>query len=239
MSEIYTASYPRSGATWLNRLLSDLLKSPLQATPEEDPEWFGEKGGEFVIRKTHCREWEAEDRQLTDDAVWIFLQRDPRDVVISRLFYANITSIRKAINEMVMDHDNDPWERGNYDAMIRPWMESDRPVYQAHYELLHTFALTELQAIIKQILGMPLPLNWVRAVIQRQSFGSVRATHGPRFDHSMRRGRIGDWKQYFNRDDGEFMQNSLGMIMCEMGYEDDPDWWKELPDRSVKKWVPA
>jgi hypothetical protein len=43
MKEIFTAGYPRSGSTWLNRLLGDLLDSPLQVpnTPSAELEYFG------------------------------------------------------------------------------------------------------------------------------------------------------------------------------------------------------
>jgi hypothetical protein len=233
---IYTAGYPRSGNTWLNRLLSDLLSSPLQTLPGEPMEYFGDAGGKFVIRKTHCREYEADERQGEEEAQWVFIQRDPRDVAVSRYFYANLPTMAGAIKGLFDRHadyyPNTFHEQGNYEIFIRSWMESDRAVVKTKYETLHEEPIDELQRIVTLLRGGPMPVPMIRDKIERQAFRSIKKRYGDRFGHSMRKGIAGDWQVWFSRDDGKLIQDGLGDLMLEQGYIDDPDWWQKLPENA-------
>ena len=45
----------------------------------------------------------------------------------------------------------------------------------------------------------------------------------------VRKGIVGDWKNYFSREAGEVFDRHCGDVMVRLGYEADRDWWTALP----------
>lgn len=215
--EIYIASAPRSGNTWLSRLLGDALDSPLLANGRDGldaPEYFGEgRDGDYLIRKTHDRK-----RYGTT----IFLYRDPRDVAISRFFYRGglaKTTLKAVINTM---HP--------YDRNARWWYDGQDYDVITSYEGLSSLKLrvAELDRIIHVVTDKWIPYDRLEEVFEYQSIKSIKSRYGNRFAGSVRKGIVGDWKNFFTREHGRLITEKVGELMIEQGYIDDLDWWKEL-----------
>lgn len=228
--EIFTTGFPRSGNTWLNRLLSDLLSSPMQTKPNEEIEYFGAKrNGIYVVRKTHWYATEYNGKGYGGEkSKMIWIQRDPRDMAVSIMFYRvaqpNLMGVLKSICT-----NGDPQPKVpvvGYRGFMESWLSANTFDYMTRYELLHSDPVRELSNIYKAATGEKCSINWAINVNDRQKFSK----HSAKYHHSMRKGKTGDYKNYFKRKHGKYMTEMIGDIMLDQGYIDDLDWWKELPE---------
>lgn len=228
LSEIHTTGHPRSGNTWLNRLLSDLLSSPLQIMPGEDIEYFGKKtDGDYVIRKKHIL---SDEKPQTGKI--IFIQRDPRDVIVSAMYYRNNKPTPENLMRVMRtfcEPDANPKYKiyhnmGTYERFIRSWMDTGLADVNTKYERLHHTPLPELRRIGLLLTGINFGIDWIAECYERQRFDNWKDD----YHHSMRKGIVGDWKKYFRKDHGEYITKHLGQLMIEQKYIDDLDWWKEI-----------
>ena len=227
--EVFTTGFPRTGNTWLDRLLSDLLSAPLQTKPKEVIEYFGiKRNGNFMVRKTH---WYASQYSgkgyAGKPSKMIWIQRDPRDMAVSMMYYGgafpDLMRVLKGICLGGKTHPEIPLV--GYRGFVEGWLEHGGYDYMTKYELLHTDPITELMAMYFAITGKLCTKEWAKEVNNRQVF----AKHAPKYEHSMRKGKTGDYKLHFKQVDGKFMSDTVGDIMLSQGYIDDLDWWKELP----------
>lgn len=232
---VYVTGHPRSGNTWLNRLLSDILSSPMQAEPGRVVEWFGEKHGhDYMIRKRHVPGWDY--AQLLDGRI-VFIQRDPRDVAISAMYYrgGTETSDRGLMDTLAsMIERKPPKEAGEhyakmgiYEAWVRSW--TDFPM-RAHcmttYEALHKDPIAELMRIMISLIDHVYPVAHLVKCYERQRFDNWQS----QYPHSMRKGVAGDWVNYFKRRHGIYLERGMGKLMREQGYTKNDRWWRDLPE---------
>jgi hypothetical protein len=209
-------------------MLGDALNSPLQAWHDPaDPEYFGEgRDGEYIVRKTHATTIEA---TFYMDAKVVFLQRDPRDVIISRLFY-NKVLIPNELTLMGMTgqmYTLPP--QYVYSTWVRSWYE--HPFVDCHtsYEKLKLAGGLELHSILESI-GANVSRERADEVFENHSFKNIKQQYGDKYDGSMHKGKVGEWRKHFTSRAAQYMNDILGEFMLEMGYIDSLDWWKELDD---------
>lgn len=242
---VYLAGYPRSGTTWLTRLLGDALDSPTGGCmPKEDRKELAAEGqdrpGPYIVRKGHYKLIEDSMgpvvpaphrlawRQLNGASV-VFLARDPRDVCISGAHYWNTTPER-FLNRMIGGRvaHLPAWHR-----YVDDWLRS-RPmkVVRTTYERLSKEKETELARILAG-LGITYAPSELEEVYRRQSFearlNDYQGPHADQHKHLMRKGVVGDWREHFNRRMGHMCHIHFGATMARLGYIQDVDWWKELP----------
>jgi hypothetical protein len=215
--EIFTTGYPKSGSTWLNRLLSDLFSAPLQTPALEPPDtrFCREDGGEYIIRKTH---WRREDAPKKLPTYLVFIQRDPRDVAVSAMFYRslaptpeNLMNTLKTMN-LGKPMPGLPFE-GNYVKWVRGWL-NEPGVMKVKYEDLHQRPEEILRELGWLISGAPPPASLVNLVIKRQRFDKWQHLDA----HFMRKGVAGDWKNYFKIEHARYIREAMGGFMREQGY---------------------
>lgn len=208
--DIIVVAQPRSGITWLNKLLGDALSSGLVAYDRDGidpPLFFGPRqDGDYLIRKSHYAQ--------SYNAPVVFLQRDPRDVAVSRMHYRKMTDLGAVIKTM---HTYESWMQE---------MESHGWTVKTSYEMLHESPAGELDRIIAIVTGKIITWKWGHKVSERQHIDNVRKEH----PHSVRKGIVGDWKNHFTCALGEQITELLGDFMLEQGYITGLDWWKELDE---------
>lgn len=211
---IHVTAYPKAGVTWLVRLLSDLLDSPQTGVEITSPLIWGVRSdGGYEIVKTH---WQNYEYSL-DDHRLVLTQRDPRDIAISAMYYRKQEPTDKnlmgALEVLI----------ATYEPFLRGWLDSGKyDVLTRYEELTDPF---ELSRIVFVLTGTTLSLKRVEESMGRQAFSALAS----RFPHSMRKGIVGDWKNHFKKEHGEYITEHLGQLMLEQGYIKDLDWWKELP----------
>lgn len=226
---IYVTGQPRSGNTWLNRLLGDALSSPLRAhetNVDNTPSYVGAKqDGEYMINKMH-------HLAKPDDGPIVFIQRDPRDVIVARRHYRKNETIQQIVDSMLLpssaEEPTRTQEALNYVDWIHDWTHPPRYEAATSYEALHEIGWMELARILQVILpNRELSLEDIGRAWADQSFDAVVAREGESF--AMRKGIVGDWRNHFTCDDGRYMQTTiLGAFMLEMGYIQNEYWYEEL-----------
>ena len=91
---IVVSGYPKSGNTWMTRLIAEALNSPVrgfygQPSNNEISIEGNDRNGKFNIYKSHHTSSELSGIQLR-----IFIVRDPRQVVLSGSFYFDLYKYR-------------------------------------------------------------------------------------------------------------------------------------------------
>ena len=220
---IYTTSAPRSGATWTNRLLSDLFNAGMQTLPGNTVQFWGDGwDSRYVIRKTHSL--------ATLPGLVIYIQRDPRDVVASRMNYRCLDSIEQVLGGM--DRKDDFNSFTEYGLFVEAWLgrlHQDN-VMMIKYEDLHYKPRETLAQVVSWIGNDVNAKNKISMVMQRQCFDVALARLGD--PHSMWRGIVGNWENFFTRDIGKRFDEYLGDLMLQLNYIESRDWWKSLPKES-------
>ena len=221
-TEIFTVGYPRSGNTWLGRLLSDLLNCPWQEIPEHPILYYGShQNGKFVVRKRHTNEMV--------NGLSVFIYRDPRDVCVSRYFYYQHSSLQETIEKMYSPGEDDLDSYGPYESYIRSiWGHPEKYTVLLAYEDLHKSPILTLRGIVYEISGTALPNKYILESYERQKFENVLEKY-PDYKHSMRKGIVGDWMNHFERDDGLLFHEYFGELLLDQGYIENGDWWEGLP----------
>lgn len=230
--EVFVAGHPRSGNTWLDRLVSDLLDAPIQNVPGENiVVTFAPLGqGPYLIRKTHMTWTEYED-ELAGEGYYgpckrIFIQRDPRDVICSQIHYRQHKFTDKTIMSTIEEKRTGVGARSKYEDWIRGWLGPGRADFLTRFEWLHQDTVGELEKIHAAITGRTIARGIVENIVKRQSFARLK----PLYPHSMWRGEVGTWRRYFKQHHARLMDEILGDFMLDQGYIPDRDWWKEVSE---------
>lgn len=135
---IVIVGYPKSGTTWLSRLMAELIECPLVG------DWgFNEiqalyKEGEERDANYQCFKSHHTFDQLTqvaDDPIFkvIYIVRDPRDIVISGMHYFNFSSRTKNILKKLKKGANSRFkfsEENKKKRMIHAVLKGDKKVNQ-------------------------------------------------------------------------------------------------------------
>ena len=223
MKEVFVNAFPKSGVTWLMRLICDLLEAQHQDTPQMEPLTYGHqvKGG-WVVKKTHYPYWQHSIPILKGKTV-VVSQRDPRDVAVSAMFYRKTTDLEAAIDVMI---------QSDYAKWIGSWLTPVERLKVAQcvftrYELLHSQPIQTLRGIIKELTGEWVSDTRIEEALERQSFENMASQYKDG-GHFMRKGIVGDWRNHFTRDLAQKFNEHLGEFMLEKGYVDSLDWWKDV-----------
>ena len=187
-------------------------------------------------------------RRYLPRAKIVQLIRDGRDVVTSGVFdwlkkdghgsdrYAYFVEKRPAfeLHRFFDDEKLDLWSRIWTDP-IDAIVDTDPNVMNIHYEAMQQ----DQQAVLTRLLRH-LGLNAASAVVAQcvegatfQKMSGGRVAGDAVATEKVRKGIVGDWKNYFTRRDGEIFHDVAGQRLWETGYEKTDDWIGQLPERLV------
>jgi len=237
--EIYIHGFPKSGNTWLSRLLGDVLDSPVRAVKGTSlaDEGYNRQGG-YVIRQQHLI--------IPEDAFGlIYIYRDPRDVCVSANHYWQMGSLKKAQRRVAKGL----WPTthlGGWVQFHKPWRDivkngsKVKGVIVTNYETLHVQTAVEILRICIELGAEPVSL--IGDVVKRQSFYAKQydiMENPDNYDHAfgqtiqlrnLRKGVVGDWINHYTREIGKEAQTYFGDDMLRLGYIQDSLWWEGLPE---------
>jgi hypothetical protein len=233
--EIYVVGYPKSGNTWMSRLLGDVLDSPVMSggnKPALADEGF-DRSGDYVIRQSHLLR-----KEKPNGAKAVFVLRDPRDVAVSVMFYWQRKSLMKVISGMAgiqSDIQSAPLHKsGGWINYVRRWLITEDSGLSdvVKYEDLSKDTYTTLGATLIWLSAKPV--KSIAEAVERQSFASRKKSihkdlpYGDTIQNRlMRKGVPGDWVNHFNRKQAKFFHEHFYDTMKVLEYENDPDWWKQ------------
>lgn len=188
------------------------------------------------IASAHLFAWEDAIKRVVSPAfVPYFIFRDPRDVVVSHVFYVTDMEARHVHHEYyaslpdfgtrlmtsILGRKDGTVEFPDIAARFAPYMGwLDQPaVLSLHFEdLVHNRPVT-LERIMDHFLTR-VPLDIPRPVMHAALEASINPKRSPTF----RSGRTGEWRQYFTTQHTEAFKRVSGDLLVRLGYEKDLDW---------------
>lgn len=248
MTEILIVGFPKSGNTWLSRLLSAALDWPVRGIYDARPiaEQGLDRADGKVIRQLHLLPKHegagvaAVPHQYTCniDAVngqhkIVHIIRDPRDVAVAINHYWFIGNLLHTIQDVMSTGEHPLWGCG-WAEYVTAWRHAPLDVIETRYEWLHADPLMELRRILDRLdLRAAEPLG---TVVKQESFEQRRAliageagetmAHGKGIQlTNLRGGRVGDWRTEFEAEHIAAAHEIFTPHLLELGYEDDPEWY--------------
>lgn len=239
----YVSEHPKSGGTWLSRMVGDYLEVPFPRhtlLPHTFPS----------IVQNHWRHHPRLNRVF-------YLYRDGRDVMVSS-YYHRLRIARHSDRparayvgrtyEKLFGTNYDPEDivrhlprfieyefanpgrgsalnwRDHVDDWVQPGRE-DRIAFLSYEELSRDCATT-LAGAIRQITGEE-PDPWrVETAVEKFSMGRHAGRQPGEADATkhIRKGVVGDWQNHFSREAAEVFDQLAGETLVRLGYEDDRGW---------------
>jgi hypothetical protein len=178
---------------------------------------------------------EAMRRVTASKFVPYFIFRDPRDVVVSHVFYvtdmetrhvhheyyASLPDFNARLNVSILGRPDATIEFLNIADRFAPYLGwLDHPeVLTIHFEdLIHDRAAA-LSRIMDHLLTRT-PLSAPRQEILDGLESSINPKRSPTF----RSGKTGEWKKHFTEEHKRIFKNVAGDLLIRLGYEKDNNW---------------
>jgi hypothetical protein len=178
---------------------------------------------------------EAVARVCSPRFIPYFIFRDPRDVVVSHVFYVTDMEARHVhhayyrslpdfdarLKVSILGRPNADVEFLNIAERFSPYMDwlSQPEVLTIHFEDLIQDRAATLNRILDHFLTR-VPLQSPRQLILDSLESSINPTKSPTF----RSGKTGEWKKYFTDDHKKMFKDVAGDLLIKLGYEKDNDW---------------
>ena len=225
--------YPKSGGTWLGQMLSRSLDLPFPRN--RLPVW-----GSCIMHGHYLNPWGMKNVVVP----W----RDGRDVMVSwyhHFFLRNELSTGVSTDVLrrkvpFEDHDdvknNLPdfieasFRRGLYPRFtwsdfVRQWYPR-KDVVHVKYEDLWNDTGKELERIVFNLTRKRLERQKIEEIVEEFSFErqSGRKPGEERKNSFLRKGIVGDWRNYFSREACEAFDYFAGDELILLGYERNRSW---------------
>ncbi len=246
-------SFPKSGTHLLDQILLGFSTIAPFARRVHSfyAEYDGESGAKRIPRQAlawldslHPRDVasahlfarpDAVNKVCSSKFVPYFIFRDPRDVVVSHVFYVTDMEARHVhhehyqslpdfdsrLNVSILGRSDTNIEFPNIAdrfASYLGWLGRDE-ILAIHFEdLIHDRTAT-LTRIMEHFLARA-PLQTPRQLILDSLETSINPEKSPTF----RSGKTGEWKKYFTEEHKKIFKNVAGDLLVKLGYEKNNDW---------------
>jgi len=210
-------------------------------TPEQALTWLDLLGPRDVASAHLFARADAVARVCSPKFVPYFIFRDPRDVVVSHVFYvtdmearhvhhnyyASLPDFNSRLNISILGRPDDRPERSrrvefpNIADRFAPylgWLEHPE-VLPIHFEDLINDRAATLTHILDHFLAR-VPLHSPRRLILDALESSINPTKSPTF----RSGKTGEWKNLFTDEHKKIFKDIAGDLLVKLGYEKNYDW---------------
>jgi hypothetical protein len=167
----------------------------------------------------------------------VFVSRDPRDMIVSHVFYAThmhkghgmhryynqeLNSMEERINAAItgvqVPGAELPSLKTRYDGYLG-WLDQDQVLCIRFEDLIEerekTFALL-LDYLVQCGLRLETPRPDAIAILNRAIV--------PRKSGTFRKGKTGSWREHFTENNKDVFKENSGDLLLRMGYESGKDW---------------
>ena len=249
-------SFPKSGTHLLDQILLGFNRvapfsrrlhsfyaeyeseSGRKRSPEQALAWLDSlRPGDITSAHLFARD-EAVKRVCTPDFIPYFIFRDPRDVVVSHVFYVTDMEARHVHHDYYqslpdfdtrlqvsilgrLDSLEPDVEFPDITTRFAPylgWLDHDE-VLSIHFEDLINDRPSALTCIMDHFL-VRVPLQTPRQLIFESLESSINPSRSPTF----RSGKTGEWKKYFTQEHKKIFKDVAGDLLVKLGYEKNNDW---------------
>ena len=246
-------SFPKSGTHLLDQILLGFSnvapfskrlhsfyaeyegESGLKRSPGQALTWLDSLHPRDIASTHLFARADAAVRVCSPKFVPYFIFRDPRDVVVSHVFYvtdmaarhvhhdyyASLPDFNSRLNVSILGKPNIDIEFPNIADRFSPylgWLEHPE-ILSIHFEDLINDRTATLTRILDHFL-VRVPLHSPRRLILDSLESSINPTKSPTF----RSGKTGEWKQYFTNEHKKIFKDIASDLLVKLGYEKDYDW---------------
>jgi hypothetical protein len=249
-------SFPKSGTHLLDQILLGFSnvapfskrlhsfyaeyegESGAKRSPEQALAWLDAlrtNGGRDIASAHLFARPEAIKRVCSPAFVPYFIFRDPRDVVVSHVFYVtdmearhvhheyyqSLPDFNARLNASILGRPDTSIEFLNIADRFAPYLGwLDHPeVLSIHFEDLINDRAAALTLIMDHLL-VRAPLPATRQLI----LDSLEISINPKKSPTFRSGKTGEWKKYFTDEHKKIFKNLAGDLLIKFGYEKDNNW---------------
>jgi len=254
-------SFPKSGTHLLDQILLGFSKvapyatrlhsfyaeyegeSGVKRAPEQALAWLDSLQPRDVASAHLFARSTAVARVCSPQFIPYFIFRDPRDVVVSHVFYVTDMEVRHVHHKYYQSLPN---FNARLNVSILGWSDTDtRPepsrrvefpnigdrfatyldwlnhpeVLTIHFEDLINDRAATLTRIMDHFLAR-VPLQTPRKLILDSLESSINPSRSPTF----RSGKTGEWKKYFTEEHKKIFKDVAGDLLVKLGYEKNNDW---------------
>ena len=246
-------SFPKSGTHLLDQILLGFSsvapyarrlhsfyaeyegESGHKRAPEQALRWLDSlRPGDVASAHLFARP-EAMKRVCSSAFLPYFIFRDPRDVVVSHVFYVtdmearhvhhayyqSLPDFNARLKVSILGRQDTDIEFPNIADRFAPyleWLDHDE-VLSIHFEDLINDRLAALNRIIDHFLPR-VPLQAQRQEILDSLEGSINPQRSPTF----RSGKTGEWRKYFTEEQKKVFKDVAVDLLVRLGYEQSNDW---------------
>lgn len=178
---------------------------------------------------------EAVSRVITGGFVPFFIFRDPRDVVVSHVFYvtemetrhvhhhyyASLPDFEARLKVSILGRPDTNIEFPNIADRFAPYLGwLDHPeVLTIHFEdLIHARAAALTRIMDHLLARVPIPAP------RGKIFDALESSINPSRSPTFRSGKTGEWKKYFTEEHKRVFKDIAGNLLMKLGYESNHDW---------------
>jgi hypothetical protein len=246
-------SFPKSGTHLLDQILLGFSKvapyatrlhsfyaeyegeSGVKRAPEQGLAWLDTLHSCDVASAHLFARPAAVARVCSPRFIPYFIFRDPRDVVVSHVFYVtdmearhvhhvyytSLPDFNARLNVSILGRPNADVEFPNIANRFAPYLDwLDHPeVLTIHFEDLINDRAATLTRIMDHFLAR-VPLKATRQLILDSLESSINPSRSPTF----RSGKTGEWKKHFTDEHKRIFKDMAGDLLVKLGYENDNDW---------------
>jgi hypothetical protein len=165
-----------------------------------------------------------------------FIYRDPRDVVVSHVFYvtdlnnrhvhhayyAGLPDFEARLRVSILGRPELDVPFPNVAARFEPylpWLER-REMLSLRYEDL----LADLEASLQRIFAHALGRGFQSSLPEQQAVARLAAAVQPERSPTFRSGRSGGWRDHFSNASKELFKEVTGDLLIRLGYEQNQNW---------------
>ncbi|GAB4190690.1 MAG: sulfotransferase domain-containing protein [Phycisphaeraceae bacterium] len=235
--DCFLVSYPKSGNTWMRFLLAQLL---YEAGGGKDhdlidfhnyskyvPEYELHSRDYFAMPRPHIIK--SHSPYNPDFPRVVYLVRDPRDVYVSYYHY-----MLKRLPEGTSFHTflrMDSLDYGQWHEHVAGWIDKPNVMVIRYEDMLRDTAV-ELKRCIDFWGGLTFSDSQIQRAVELSRFDRMKQIEQQRglpFRNPvqkaksttfMRKGRSGDWVNYFDEADLAYLISRCGRLMARLGYSD-------------------
>ena len=164
-----------------------------------------------------------------------FIFRDPRDVVVSHVFYVtdmearhvhhdhyqSLPDLNSRLNVSILGRPDSDAEFPDIAGRFAPYLDwlNQPEMLTIHFEdLIHDRAAALTRIMDHLLTRVPLQTN--RQLILDALETSINPKKSPTF----RSGKTGEWKRYFTDEHKRIFKHAAGDLLVRLGYERDGNW---------------
>jgi Sulfotransferase domain len=244
--DVFVASYPRSGSTWLRFLLFEALANAEAGFDNVNrviPD-VGEHASAPSMLPSQGRIIKTHEAYRSEYERAIYVVRDPRDVALSEFAYEG------ALGRVSGDFDRylTDFLRGTATAYgswlhhAESWIDSPLAargnLMVVRYKDLRKDTVTYLERIVK-FLGVSLDRQRIEEAIRNNDFQRMRAKEDqtpqlgkPTDDQKrfVRKGAVGGWRNQLTPEQLERIEENTAKMLTRLGYEFASPAYASMPN---------